>query len=132
MLKLAITQPSKRGLFFFLLFLQIEEISLQNEVAYPGVNLMGDMLVLLIRFRTNKYVLLADIRKAFFMIRLSSEKDLNHFRFFYGKIWITTDIRHIRFQCKSFYSKYVLKFHADKFPPDEHYKMLSPTFTCII
>ena len=40
---------------------------------------MGDMLELLIHFRTNKYVLLADIRKAFLMIHLDLEKDRNCF-----------------------------------------------------
>ena len=42
-----------------------------NEAAYPGVNLTGDMLNLTLLFRTNKYTLLGDIRKAFLMIRLS-------------------------------------------------------------
>lgn len=53
-----------------------------NEAAYPGINLMGDMLKLLLLFRSNKYVLLADIRKAFLMIRLSLEEDKNRFCFF--------------------------------------------------
>lgn len=40
---------------------------------------MGSMLELLIRFRTNKYVLLADIRNAFLMIRSALNKDQNPF-----------------------------------------------------
>ena len=48
-----------------------------NEAAYPGINLMGDMLELLLKFRSNKYVMLADIRKAFLMIKLDQQKDRN-------------------------------------------------------
>ena len=33
-----------------------------NEAAYPGVNLLTDMLGLLLMFRSNKHVMLADIR----------------------------------------------------------------------
>ena len=40
----------------------------QNEAAYRGINLMGNMLELLLLFRTNKYVMLADMRKAFRII----------------------------------------------------------------
>lgn len=53
-----------------------KKIQSLNEAAYPRVNLMGDMLELLIHIRANKYVLLADIRKAF-LIHLALEKDQN-------------------------------------------------------
>lgn len=46
-----------------------------NDVAYHGANLMGYMFNLTLFFRTNKYVLLADIRKAFLMICLASDLD---------------------------------------------------------
>ena len=52
-----------------------------NEAAYPGINLMGDMLDLLLLFRSNKYVMLADIRKAFLMIKIGSIEDRNRFCF---------------------------------------------------
>ena len=52
-----------------------------NEAAYPDINLMGDMLELMLLFRTNKYVMLADIRKAFLMIKLGSLEDCNMFYF---------------------------------------------------
>ena len=54
-----------------------------NEAAYPGINLMGDMLDLLLQFRSNKYVMLADIRKAFLMIKIGSIEDRNRICFFY-------------------------------------------------
>lgn len=49
-----------------------------NEAAYPDINFVGNMLELLL-FSTNRYVLLADIRKAFLMIKLESERDKNRF-----------------------------------------------------
>ena len=53
-----------------------------NEAAFPGVDLMNNLLSLLLYFRTNDYVVLADIVKAFLQIRLSSEADRNRFCFF--------------------------------------------------
>ena len=52
-----------------------------NEAAYPGINLMGDMLDLLLLFRSNKYIMLADICKAFLMIKIGSIEDRNRFCF---------------------------------------------------
>ena len=64
-----------------------------NEAAYPGINLTEDMLELLLLFRTNKYVMLADIRKAFLMIKLGSLEDRNRFCFFMKEIsWFVLGI----------------------------------------
>ena len=53
-----------------------------NEASYGGINIMSDMLELLMLFRTNKYVFLGDLRKAFLMIKLKSIRYMNHFCFF--------------------------------------------------
>merc|ERR1712002_285786 len=53
-----------------------------NEAAFPGMDLMNILLSLLMQFRTNYYVLLADIAKAFLQIRLTLEEDKNRFCFF--------------------------------------------------
>ena len=53
-----------------------------NEAAYPGINLMADLLEMLLKFRVDKHVLLADIKKAFLMIKLQCEEDKNKFCFF--------------------------------------------------
>ena len=53
-----------------------------NEAAFPGIDLMNNLLSLLLYFRNNDYVVLADIVKAFLQIRLSSELDRNRFCFF--------------------------------------------------
>ena len=36
-----------------------------NEAAFPGIDLMNNLLSLLLYFRSNFYVLLSDIAKAF-------------------------------------------------------------------
>ena len=53
-----------------------------NEAAFPGIDLMNNLLSLLLYFRTNEFVILADIMKAFLQIRLSEEEDRNRFCFF--------------------------------------------------
>ena len=53
-----------------------------NEAAFPGIDLMNNLLTLLLYFRTNNQVILADIMKAFLQIRLSAEEDRNRFCFF--------------------------------------------------
>ena len=44
--------------------LKIEGKYSLNEGAYTGVNLINNMIEILQRFKTNKYVMLGDIRKA--------------------------------------------------------------------
>ena len=53
-----------------------------NEAAFPGIDLMNNLLSLLLYFRSNFYVVLSDIAKAFLQIRLASEEDKNRFCFF--------------------------------------------------
>ena len=53
-----------------------------NQASYAGVNLMGDMLELLLHFRTNNYVYLSDIKQAFLQIKLKDEEDKNRFCYF--------------------------------------------------
>ena len=53
-----------------------------NEAVYPGINLLNDLLDLLLYFRSNSHVFMADICKAFLMIKLKSEVDKNRFFFF--------------------------------------------------
>ena len=49
--------------------------------AYTRVNLINNMIEIFFRFKTYKYVMLGDIRKAFQMIKLN-RFDKNRFRFF--------------------------------------------------
>lgn len=50
-----------------------------NEAVYHGVNLTGYLLKFVLLFRSNKYVILADIRKAFLMIWLAKSSGKNRF-----------------------------------------------------
>ena len=93
-----------------------------NEASYAGINLMKDMLELTMLFRTNHYVYLADVRKAFLMIKLKSIKDRNRFCFFLkvGDKLVcyrfTTII--FGFNASPFILNYVIKHHASSFPDD--------------
>lgn len=103
-----------------------------NEAAYPGINLMGNMLELLLMFRTNQYVLLADIRKAFLMIKLEAEEDKNRFCFFMKKGQSLVCYRYTTlifgFVASPFILNYVIKHHANKYPKDECTEMLKKSF----
>ncbi|XP_066985903.1 uncharacterized protein [Macrobrachium rosenbergii] len=46
-----------------------------NEAAFPGIDLMNNLLSLVLYFRNNDYVVIADIVKAFLQVRLSLESD---------------------------------------------------------
>ena len=59
-----------------------KELPSINEAAYTVIDLMGTILKLLFYLRTNKYVMLSDIKQAFLMIKLASEYDKNRFCFF--------------------------------------------------
>ena len=52
-----------------------------NEAAYPGTDLLNDLLGLVLYFRSNDFVVLADIAKAFLNIRLNKEEDRRRFSF---------------------------------------------------
>ena len=56
-----------------------------NEAAYPGIDLMGSILNLLFYFRTNKIVMLSNIKQAFLSVKLKNEVDKNRFCFFWKK-----------------------------------------------
>ena len=57
-----------------------------NEAAYPGIDLMGSVLKLLFfYFKTNKIVMLSDIKQAFLMVKLKNEVDKNMFCFFWKR-----------------------------------------------
>ena len=57
-----------------------------NMASFAGIDLMNNLLSLLLYFRTNNNVVLADIMKAFLQIRLADDSDKNSFFFFFRKI----------------------------------------------
>jgi len=93
-----------------------------NEAAYAGINLMQDMLELQLLFRTEAFVLLGDLKKAFLQIKLKSERDKNCFCFF---IKDGDRIRCFRyttiifgFISSPFMLNYIVKYIADLYPQD--------------
>jgi len=103
-----------------------------NEAAYPGINLTSSMLNLLLSFRSNKHVLLADIKKAFLMIRLRLESDKNRFCFFLRdgdqlRCYRYTTII-FGFVSSPFILGCILKFHAARFPQDRCRSMMEERF----
>lgn len=103
-----------------------------NEAAYSGVNLTGDILKLLLAFRTNHYVLLADIRRAFLTIHLKSEADKNRFCFFLKEGSFLRCFRYTTlifgFTSSPFILGCILKLHAAKYPLDACRQMMAEKF----
>ncbi|KAL7631639.1 UNVERIFIED_CONTAM: hypothetical protein RMT77_018057 [Armadillidium vulgare] len=93
-----------------------------NQASYPGIDLLASLFRLLLQFRTNKFVVMADISKAFLQIRLKLERDRNLFCFFWqeGEELLTFRYTSIIFGLAV--SPYVLcaviKHHALKYPSD--------------
>lgn len=93
-----------------------------NQASYHGVDLLNSLFRLLISFRTNKYVVLADISKAFLQIRLKLEEDKNRFCF----LWEENDqIVAYRYTTiifglavSPFVLNAVIHYHADQYPSD--------------
>ena len=103
-----------------------------NESAYVGINLMQDMAALLMLFRTNKFTLLGDLRKAFLQIKLKLQRDRNRFCFF---LQIGTKLKCFRYKtiifgfCSSpFILNYVLKYIARQGPQDECAELIKTKF----
>ena len=103
-----------------------------NEASYARVNIMGDMLDLLLHFRTNKYVYLSDIKQAFLRIKLKSFEDRNRFCFFMSEgnrivcYRFTTIL--FGFNASPFVLNFIIKKHASLFPDDSCTDMLKRIF----
>src|ERR1044072_3748677 len=93
-----------------------------NQASYPGVDLLSSLFRLLLSLRTNKYVVLADISKAFLQIRLKLEFDRNKFCFFWEEEGRLLTYRYATIIFGLAVSPYVLgaviRHHAQKYPDD--------------
>jgi hypothetical protein len=102
--------------------LQTGELPSLNQAAYPCIDLLTPLFKLLCLFRTNKLVILADIKKAFLQIRLKLEKDKSRFCFFWERNNKICCYRYtsIVFGLASspFILNYVIKHHCDSYPDD--------------
>ena len=103
-----------------------------NEAAYTGIDLMGSILKLLFYFRTNKYVMVSDVKQAFLMVKLKKVEDKNKFCFFWrrGDTLVAYRYKSIVFGYTSspFILNYVMKHHAEQYPDDECTEILSDNF----
>lgn len=93
-----------------------------NQAIYPGINLINDLLSLLLRFRTNKYVILADLKQAFLQIRLKLPDDKNRFAFFWYQNGQLVTYRYTSLvfglSASPFILNQIIKHHSYQFPQD--------------
>src|SRR5215469_10128043 len=112
--------------------LKIGDCPSLNEASYPGINILGSLFKLLCLFRSNQYVLIGDIQKAFLQIRLKLEEDRNRFCIF----WQDGDqLRTFRYasicfglSASSFILNYIIKHHANKYAEDLCTQLLKSRF----
>ena len=50
-----------------------------NEAAFPGMDLLGSLFCILLKIRSNNFLVISDIRQAFLQIKLSTDFDRNKF-----------------------------------------------------
>ena len=94
-----------------------------NDACFPGVNLLTNMTSLLQRFRTNKFMMMADIEKAFLQVHLKYESDQDHFCF----LWKTEEgVKAYRFKtilfglnASPFILNHILQLHLQRFRETE-------------
>ena len=103
-----------------------------NEASYSGINLMGDLFKLLLQFRSNKFVIVSDIRKAFLMVKIADGVDRNRFCFFMKEgdriICYRYNSIIFGFNVSPFILNFVIKHHAGKYPDDECTHLLKNNF----
>ena len=94
-----------------------------NQASYPGIDLLNNLLSLLITIRTNKILVVGDVKQAFLQIRLSLESDKNKFSI----LWQTPEgvVRAFRYNtlvfglaASPFILNYVIKHHLSNFADD--------------
>ncbi|XP_073966851.1 uncharacterized protein [Choristoneura fumiferana] len=78
-----VKQEGKKGRIVYDASGKLKESKSLNECMYKGPSMIGDLIALLIQFRTNKVAITADVEKAFLQIGLQTEdRDVTRF------IWI--------------------------------------------
>ena len=91
-----------------------------NEAAYAGLDLMSGLLDLLLKFRSNDYFMLADIKQAFLQIKLSKLEDKNRFSFLLVENGKLVAYRYTSivfgFISSPFILNYIIKEHIAKYP----------------
>ena len=103
-----------------------------NQAAYSGIDLMTSLLKMLLMFRTNKYVMISDVKQAFLMIKLKEESDKNRFCFFWQENGKLVTYRYTSlvfgFTSSPFILHYVMQHHVSKYPDDKCTQILLNNF----
>jgi len=95
-----------------------------NEAAFPGVNLLNNLLELLIKIRANRYLVMSDIKSAYLMIKLDSDFDRDKFSI----LWINREGRLVAYRykslvfgyiCSPFVLHHIIRYHLQSYPADE-------------
>ena len=103
--------------------LKIKDSPSLNEAGYCGVDLMNSLFQLLLKLRANKFLVMADIRQAFLMIKMIKESDRNHFSI----LWRDENGQLIAYRYKSivfgfvnspFILQYIIRHHLDQYGDD--------------
>lgn len=104
-----------------------------NEACFPGINLMNNLLELLIKIRSDSFLVMGDIKQAFLMIKLKDVFDKNKFSI----LWKTKNNELKAFRYKSivfgavsspFILHHVIKHHLSKYPNDFINEILTNNF----
>ena len=94
-----------------------------NQAAYPGINLLNNLLELLLKLRTFCYVAIADLKQAYLMIKLKEIADRNRFTVLWrdrtGKLIVYRYKSLVfGFVSSSFILSHVLSHHLNKYDYD--------------
>ena len=107
-----------------------------NQAYWEGLNNLNSLVSILMRFRTNKFVLCGDIRTAFDQVRLLNEEQRNKMAFFvknengdlvvyrYCSILMGSTI-------SQFVLTYVLNYHLDRYLGDPNHSEKRDTILCL-
>ena len=100
-----------------------------NEAAYTGIDLVNNLLQLLLRIRSDRTVVMSDIRAAFLMIKLNLESDWNKFII----LWRNESNQLIAYRYTSivfgftsspFILQHVIQFHLKMYARDHCFSIL--------
>ena len=94
-----------------------------NEAAYPGVNLLNDLLKLLIKCKSDDYLVISDVKSAYLMVKLKLETDKNLFSILWRDVNGNLQAYRYRsivfgYSSSSFILAQVIRHHIANYPQD--------------
>ena len=104
-----------------------------NESAFPGVDLLSSLFILLLKVRSNLFLVMSDIAKAFLMIHLNKDTDKDMFTV----LWKNAKDELVAYRYRTlvfgfvsspFVLNFVIRHHVLKYAEDEITKALLENF----